>query len=507
MSSNRVLTNIDILWRIFEYSHSSQNYYNALVSKIWSNEALSVLWRKLDSLLPLLRLLGPMTLVSKQDELPYYKYERLIRSEDWALFRRYAWRVRKIEYDDMSPHPNFSDSVFMDIIISSRTLSGIELLPNLRRLSCDDTPFIQKWLPLFINKSLSTLDLQVSGSADMHLLTRTLSHLHHLCPNLRKLSLSTKLGLDDAPQFDTILSSLPLLHEVKLSTSLLCPATLSTLAHLPHLESFTITTIDADEESTLPVMPLPDAFLSLTAFTGMVEFRSIASFLEAYEPRELRTLDVYSTNVESHATYQSLFAVVASACPKIMNISLQGPLVFDTEPIVYPSSTPLLSTVPYHLLDLTSLELFGAPPLNLDVGCMKALLAALPSLHTLKLTDDAGASTLPLSALSELAPLCPAMRFLTLYLNTKHISPSSLPNAIFPCLEVLDVLSSPLESSAWNVAMYLGSVLPQTCVVKHWHSSFEPEGMKWKPVVDFLPLIFELRAAKQAHSDVHHSSR
>ncbi|KAF4587087.1 hypothetical protein EYR40_011108 [Pleurotus pulmonarius] len=70
--SNRVLSNIDILWRIFKNSHSSQNYYNALVSKIWSNEALGVLWRTLDSLLPLLRLLGPMTLVLKQDELPYY---------------------------------------------------------------------------------------------------------------------------------------------------------------------------------------------------------------------------------------------------------------------------------------------------------------------------------------------------------------------------------------------------------------------------------------------------
>lgn len=72
MSSNCVLTDIDILWRIFEYSYSSQNYHNALVSKIWSNEALSILWRKLDSLLPLLGLLGPMTLVSKQHELPYY---------------------------------------------------------------------------------------------------------------------------------------------------------------------------------------------------------------------------------------------------------------------------------------------------------------------------------------------------------------------------------------------------------------------------------------------------
>ncbi|KAL4258659.1 F-box domain-containing protein [Pleurotus pulmonarius] len=496
--SNRVLSNIDILWRIFKNSHSSQNYYNALVSKIWSNEALGVLWRTLDSLLPLLRLLGPMTLVLKQDELPYYKYERLIRSDDWVVFWRYASRVRKIEYHDMSPHPKFSDSVFMDIIISSRTLSGVDLLPNLQRLSSDDTPLIQKWLPLFISKSLSALDLQASASADMHLLSRTLLHLPHLCPNLRNLSLLTEIELDDAPQFDATLSSLPLLNEVKLSTSLLCLATMNTLAHLPHLESFTITTINMiDGEFTLPVMPLPEAFPSLRTFSSeTVGFCSIVTFLETYKPRELRTLDVYSISTESYATYQSLFAAVTSTCPEVKNIRLQLLLVIDIEAIVVPSPPPLLSIIPFHLLDLTTLELICPPPLNLDVGCMKALLAALPSLVTLELSESTGPPTLPLSALSELAPLCPVMRSLSLSLDTKHIAGSAPPDAIFPCLEVLDVLSSPLESPARNVAMFLGSILPPKCVVRHSHYG---DQMKWGPVVDFLPLVFELRLAKQAY--------
>lgn len=393
--------------------------------------------------------------------------------------------------------PNFSDSVFMDIIIASRTLSTVELLPNLQSLSSEDALFIQKWIPLFINKSLGALDLHVSGPVDMHLLTRTLSYLPHLCPKLQNLSLSTEFELDDAPQFDAALSSLLLLKELVLSSPLLSLSTINTLAHLPYLESFTI--ISYNMESTLPTMPLSDAFSSLRNFASeTIGFRSIVSFLEAYEPRKLHTLYVYSTSTESHATYQSIFAAVTSTCPDIKDIHLQSQLVADIEPI----ADPLLSTIPYHLLDLTSLKLIYPPPLKLDAGCMKALLAALPSLHTLKLLETTGPPTLPLSALSELAPLCPVMRFLTLYLDTKHVSSSTPPNAIFPCLEVLDVQSSPLESSARDVATFLGSVLPLTCVVKHSHYSDGPERMKWGPVIDFLPLIFELRAAKQAFNPI-----
>ncbi|KAF4564930.1 hypothetical protein EYR40_011104 [Pleurotus pulmonarius] len=501
MSSNRVLTDIDILWRIFEYSDSSQNYHNALVSKIWSNEALSILWRNLDLLLPLLSLLGPMTLVSKQHELPYYKYVRLIRSEDWAVFRRYSSRVRSIRH--MWPHPSFSDSVFMDIIIASRVSFSFELLPNLQRLSSDDNPFIEKWMPLFINKSLSALYIHASGSADMHLLTRTLSHLPNLCPNLRGLSLMTELQLDDAPQFDEALSSLLLLQEISISSTLLSLSTVNTLAHLPHLEIFTIIADDIDEEWTLPAMPLPDAFPSLTTFSSeTVGFRCIASFLEAYEPRELRTLHVHSVSTESHTTYHSVFAAVASACPNIKDICLQILIAGHIE-VSHQFSTPLLSVIPCHILDLTSLELGSPPPLKLDVDCMKTLLTALPSLHTLKLVETTGPPTLPLSALSELAPLCPGMRFLTLYVDTKHVSASAPPDgAIFPCLEVLDVLLSPLESPARNVAMFLGSVLPLACVVKRLHGKDRADDMRWEPVIDFLPLIFELRGAKQASGAV-----
>lgn len=387
----------------------------------------------------------------------------------------------------------------MDIIISSRTLSGVELLPNLRHLSSEDTLFIQKWIPVFINKSLSTLDLEAS-EADMHLLTRTLSHLHHLCPKLRSLTLATGKELDDALQFDTALSSLLLLNDIDLSPTLLCLSTINTIAHLPHLEYFRITVIDPGEESTLPAVPLP-AFPSLTSFTSeTIGFCDVVSFLEAYEPRRLQILNVHSASTESYATYQSFFSAVASACPDIKGIYLKSSLAGDNESISQHSSIPLL--IPYHLWDLTSLELITPPPLKLDVDSMKTLLTALPSLRVLTLADEAGAPTLPLSALAELAPLCPAMISLALCLSTRNIAASAPSNTIFPRLKVLNLLSSPLESSAQDVATFLASVLPPTCAVRHFIGWAELEAPKWKQVIDFVQSIFKLRLAQQVSSAV-----
>ncbi len=81
MSLNDVLTNIDLLENIFKHSDYPQNYRNALVSKTWSNAALGVLWRNLDSFEPLLSLLSPMTVISMEGKAEYVRGAPLIREK------------------------------------------------------------------------------------------------------------------------------------------------------------------------------------------------------------------------------------------------------------------------------------------------------------------------------------------------------------------------------------------------------------------------------------------
>ncbi|KAL4258660.1 hypothetical protein AB1N83_011260 [Pleurotus pulmonarius] len=501
MSLDCVFTNIDILERIFEHCDV---YHNAFVAKIWSNEALSIIWRRLDSLLPLLNLLGPMTLTSEENEIPCYKYDRLIRLEDWIVFRRYSWRVQELVLEVDDTESDFNDSVFMDIITTNRIFSdGGELLPNLRHFKSNAILSLQKWIPLFMHKSLKSVTLAAPQLADTHIFMRTVSYLPHLCPSMQSLTLRLEYGPPLA--LDTIFSSLPLLNEVQISTSLLSLATLNTLARLPHLGSFSmIADFEWDDEELpkLDVMLLSNAFPSLTVFSSQtISFHLIASFLEAYRPRELRSLNVVSCTTETHDTCRSLFDAVVSTAPDVDDIHMESQPWSDNDPMPDSSLFPFFPTAPQRCLNITSLELLHPPPLKLDVENMKALLASLPSLVTLELSESTGPPTLPLSALSELAPLCPVMRFLSLYLNTKIPPVSTSPKQKFRCLEVLNIGRSPLQSSARNVATSFSMVLPHTCVLRHKHWD-KIEATKWDSVTEILPLILELQVARGAFSAV-----
>ncbi|KAG9221489.1 hypothetical protein CCMSSC00406_0009925 [Pleurotus cornucopiae] len=265
---------------------------------------------------------------------------------------------------------------------------------------------------------------------------------------------------------DAILS-LPLLNEVELSTSLLSLATLNILARLPYLESFSILAeveMDDEEVYNLDVMSLSNAFPSLTTFSSeTISFHFIVSFLEAYKPLKLHTLNVVSTTTETYETYRALFDAVVFAAPDIDDIHTESQKWNDNNAVEDSSLFPFFPTTRLCLWNITSLQLIRPPPLKLDVGSMRTLLTNLPFLVTLELDERTGPPILPLSALSELAPLCPVMKSLTLYLDTKELLMPTPPNWTFRCLEFMGVGISPLQSSAQNVATFLSAVLPLTC--------------------------------------------
>lgn len=66
-ATSQVTATSELLRLVCGFCSSIQNRHNALVSKRWSNEALSVLWYELDSLAPLLALLAPLKLVDNKN--------------------------------------------------------------------------------------------------------------------------------------------------------------------------------------------------------------------------------------------------------------------------------------------------------------------------------------------------------------------------------------------------------------------------------------------------------
>ncbi|KAF4583652.1 hypothetical protein EYR38_002407 [Pleurotus pulmonarius] len=513
-ATDRVLGTAEILRIIFEHSHElharqQQNYHNALVSKAWSNEALNVLWYKLNSFLPLLMLLGPMDLVQYGgSEECYHEYGRHICPEDWVVFRRYSWRIRQIDLIGLSLESNIDESIFFDLLAASPLPANV-LIPNLRRVVYDGAGALIKFISLFMNESLESLNISYVhydiDDNEAMVFKRMLSYLHFKAPNLRRLRLASPDQIAIHNELDMLLVALPRLKTLSISPSLLDASTIRVLARLLHLETLDVTGPSEENGLNFSANSPANAFPSLVTFaTNALRFDDIASLFEANEFSRLRTLDVRTCCKELHTACRRLMEAITSVCSNIQSITVEGRTLQDTYQWIDDDPEPLLSfflSTTHRFPSLTSLELNRAPRLSLNVSIMKALLGSLPSLEILNLNESLEPPTLSISALSELSPLCPRMKLLTLYINTERFSilsvvtPPNIPSK-FSCLEVLDVGISPLKSPPLDVGFLLDMILPKACVLRVTNPE-EGEQAKWMAMLDFVPRTMELYTTRE----------
>ncbi|KAF4591290.1 hypothetical protein EYR40_009893 [Pleurotus pulmonarius] len=298
-AASQVLTTPELIRFVCEYCSSRENYDNALVSKTWSNEALSVLWRDLESLDPLLKLLAPLKVV----EDDHYAFKRHIRASDWETFQKYSWRVHSLR-DHFDP--GFGFSTFLDIAMSSRPSTA--LLPNLRQLSYHDDEPSFRFIPLLIPTSLNYLQLHLMhDDTDKQPITSrdTLVYLPKKAMKLEHLVLTVwtavKAETADKLQLNVVLPALPELKLVEISPCLLTPSCLRALARLHGLQSLTIPRIEDRTQPSLNVIRSPDS---------------------SYKPRALRSISVSSYETEGVDSFTRLLDVIALAYPTVEDISL-----------------------------------------------------------------------------------------------------------------------------------------------------------------------------------------
>ncbi|KAF4587092.1 hypothetical protein EYR40_011113 [Pleurotus pulmonarius] len=473
-ATSRVVTVAELVRHICEHSDRAQNSRNARVCKLWSSEALSVVWRRLHSFLPLLKLLAPMS-SQYEDGTRRFKYDGQILPSSWEAFQRYSPLVR-----DIYRHPlgymtyesnSFTESVFVDVLTTNPYPTN-ELIPNLQFLEYCGGGIHVQFLPLFLNKSLNSLELCLYDTGDVawdpQLATfkRTLLSIPHKSPNLRRLTVTSYDRTNVADELTEVFLGLPQLETLTLSVPLLPASTTDALARLPSLETLRL---DGPHMQFGSGLPMDDGFQSLATFSAYeIKFDDVVSFLKAYKPRNLRALHLSTFGAkEPHGAYCRLIAAVTSSCPLIEDIStVVLPLTRDSylEPAEL-SSHPFLPLT-RRPFSIKSLTMRFPPPLNLSVELMKDLLTNLPLLVTLELEESRGPPTLPLVALAEFAPLCPHMEHLALYTDTTLPPFSAPPAARFRYLRILDLGRSPLRSAPADVAAFLRVVLPETCVLE-----------------------------------------
>ncbi|KAF8965795.1 hypothetical protein BDZ97DRAFT_1729789 [Flammula alnicola] len=132
----------------------------ALTCKAFLEPALDRLWRSLDSLFPLLKIL-PAFIQSDGT----YVLRGAISPEEWTRFDWYARRIRKFSY---TRDPDSLD-IAMHVYFRLAQLRPAPILPSLRHLHCPSTSqndFLISGICLFLSPSLQTLEFENISSVE-----------------------------------------------------------------------------------------------------------------------------------------------------------------------------------------------------------------------------------------------------------------------------------------------------------------------------------------------------
>ncbi|KAF7416383.1 hypothetical protein PC9H_002648 [Pleurotus ostreatus] len=483
-----VLAIDELLRHIFQYCDRRDNLNNALVSKKWSEEALSALWKHLDAMYPLLSLLAP--LVKSKDNSSLREFERPLWSYDWTIFRKYSWRVYTIVYSSIGSEL-YSHSVFTEIALSKP--QG-DLIPNLRNLAC--TPYsLCDFIPLLLNRRL--VDLTIGGTTGKSLpkVKSLLSYLPDRSPMLSRLKLQifdyeyTEIGLD------VFLSPLSRLNELEIGPATLTPCVIRALACLPSLEHIRSThQWDTRTPNRLPHPPVDtsERFTSLRLLE--ISTDNVPLFLEPYKLNALRKLVLQPHTQQTREQHLRFFEVISACCPQLEILQLEkwrngSERPSKLAPAAWETFAPLR-----HLTRLTELCLIDLPMTTPGLLYLAENLPSLKHLDLRRSTTTDGTPAFPISVLPQLAVIRPQLTFLCLCLDTSLSALAmTFDNARFRCLAELNVGPSCLDSSPLEVATYLRGILPEECRLTRlwdgWSGAGEERWNSWEPVIEMLPAL------------------
>ncbi|KAJ7352618.1 hypothetical protein DFH08DRAFT_91485 [Mycena albidolilacea] len=520
-AQSRVLDIPELLDMIFGFLDESSNASNASVCKRWSDIALDTLWRDLDDLYRLFRILKPLKQAEEYPDSPY-AFTNPPDAEDWQrLEKRYSRRVRRLTYQ-AEGRPRMCPTAFEDV---ARTRTSLNILPNLNTLVWDAAPslaviFMQPtvknfglWLPLF-----------TPPESSLPFFRDVVSRM----PHLTTLDIRTVVPMSDMEDSMVfLLQSLPKLRKVVTPRYLVTTRIAETLQHLEDLG--TIEFQYASEQGcgdpvdtqvfrpTLKTGAFPSLFdLSLTCPVA----DCISLMKQSCAPTNLTAFYVDSPLIESPAAVHDLLTVLVETCQLLETLGIitlvsnDEPLqalsdISSTERISYSSLRPI-QTFP----NLTIFEVAHQFPLDLKLEDLEQLARSWPSLRKLVLNHEpvvAEQSSLTLKALIPFAQHCPELQELGLFINASTADlPSSYqtnPPQFKPFAKLRRLsLGVSLVADEGAVALFLSQICPLNVHLEYgvtWDMQGREETelfqtiarrcAKWAKVAELLPLLTKMR--------------
>ncbi|KAJ7159522.1 hypothetical protein C8R46DRAFT_1286734 [Mycena filopes] len=232
------LRNADLLQEILEYLSPvayCSNLQETRQSLLWiaqtckdfTPSAVKILWRRLDNILPLLRLLPAFAMRGGT-----YHLTRAMQPNEWERFERHAALVKEIIYAPDITSPSIASSAYVGL-----ALHNSRILPNMKRFTWERntlgmSPPDLRELLLYVQSPLQRIDIKDPFHPDMG--NTIISSLPLAPPHISRLALE---GQAPSALFD--ITPLKHLTHLDLRSMTLDDTVLRQLRSLPLLRSFT----------------------------------------------------------------------------------------------------------------------------------------------------------------------------------------------------------------------------------------------------------------------------
>ncbi|KAJ7510868.1 hypothetical protein B0H11DRAFT_2402359, partial [Mycena galericulata] len=460
----------------------------ALVCKALKDPALNELWRDLDSLVPLLRLLPSVQFIGMS-----YTFFGPPSPIKWTRFDQYAPRVRAMTLFE-GPWSPVKALVHPSVYLRIAKEHPAPLLPDLRYLRCNpltteavmligpalrfvaiesaDNQTALAFLAALSSKSPSVDDLRMTLTGPFH------PEIHSLPQTFRTV-----------PSLDLDLRSTPLSAYIELDRI---------LAQFRH-KHFSVAAPQQWED--IPMFTLSPGFPDLEGFTVEGGFRVISGAVARIQSTKLSKLQItLSTNPLMNLLFNRSYE-----WKPLINLffnrwwaSLQE-VFLDLQH----SSTPMNFTSLFGSLHLRNLRIFGLErywPLQIQDSGIQMIAKKCPLIQRLTLDAgyDADSAAPPISSLVHLAKNCPLLTMADISLTSTVALPFEVPpnlpgSRVFRVLGIRDMSLAPDRQSTKTraVARFIDHIFPRVeHVMKGGYAGLDPS---WQEV---QLLVKELQASR-----------
>ncbi|KAH9929239.1 uncharacterized protein B0H18DRAFT_874169 [Fomitopsis serialis] len=526
----RVLDIPEIVEIIFSFLDKKDNINNACVCRKWSDIAADSVWRNIDDITQLLRLLAPLDTPPAVHPLQYYTFTRMLNAEDWRRFERHARRVRKLSYVRA---PNDLNSPYLggrvlDEIARSRT--SINILPNLASLEwCSDET---RHSLVFMGPSVKRFSVYLHESTD-YSLSDHFKDVSARMPSLTHLDFAFDFAVRDIEaDLITLIGELPHLKQLTLPSYSFTSRIVEALSLLPKLETIQFEFWErqgrGDPTDIAVFSPTlrEEAFPALWDVNLSAHLPDMTRFITSpHAPAHLTSLYVHLPSAASPSAINEYLTAVAENCQLLERLYMDlfvPPLPGVPHQPVYAESLSWGDLRPLLLCKhLRVFELTWTLPVLMQQDDVEELASSWPSLRILQLNClpnpvfPLPPPELTLRALMPFATHCPELEELGLDVDTNaaelaftaHDAAAAAPPP-FRKLKRLCFGLSPIAEPG-PVALFLSRMCALGCEIAA--GPRVPDGFnvvfsdwtlelldRWTEVGKVLPLLVRLRMEERA---------